>query len=163
MMRIIDLLASIGRLPPQAWDAIIPMWDGAHSRLETVALNPQPLPPAEAFIVGAARMAHDVARAAIKAQVGGHSSEKFVSELIDDWCGTHWPHKWPSPWPGPRFGDGPQPEPWVVNLARISGAIVFANYGTRLGKGALGEVFMAGAERLAEAAGSKAGTKSSAG
>ena len=162
-MRIIDLLASIGRLPPQALDAIIPQWDGGHTRLETVALNPQPLPPAEAFIVGAARMAHDVARAAIKAQVGGHSSEKFVSELIDDWCGTPWPRKWPWPWPGPRSEEGPHPEPWVVDLARISGAIVFANYGTRLGKGALGDVFMAGAERLAEAAGNKASPRSSAG
>ena len=167
-MRVIDLLASLGRIPPQAWDAIVPMWDGAYtrgaySRQETVALNPQPLPPAEAFIVAAARMAHDVARLAIEAQVSGDSSIKFVSELIDDWCPTPWPHKWPRPWPGPRFGDGPHPEPWVVDLARISGAVVFASYGTRLGKGALGDAFLAGAERLVEAAGSKANMTSSAG
>lgn len=150
-MRTIEFLATIGRIPPQAWDAIIPMWDGAHSRYEAVALNPQPLPPAEAFVVSAARMAHDVARLAVEAQVGGNSSAKFVGEFIDDWCGTPWPRKWPWPWPGPRPVEGPHPEPWLIDAARISGAVVFASYGTRLGKGALGDAFLAGAERLAEA------------
>jgi len=160
-MRTIDLLAAIGRIPPQAWDAIIPMWDGARSRVgysarfDAVALNPQPLPPVAAFAVSAANMAHDVARLAVEAQVGGTASTKFIGELVDDWCGTPWPHKWPWPGPGPRPGDGPQPEPWLVDVARISGAVVFASYGSRLGKGALADAFLGGAERLAEATAGK--------
>jgi hypothetical protein len=156
-MQVIQLLASIGRIPPEAWDAIIPQWYGTPARLAAVALNPQPLPPAEAFIVAAARMAHEVATEAINAQVGGGSPRKFVGELVDDWCATPWPRKWPWPWPGPRDGAGPLPDPWAVDLARISGAIVFANYGTRLGKSELSDAFLSGAERLAEAVGGKPG------
>ncbi len=160
-MRLVELLASIGRLPPQAWDAIIPQWIGSHSHLSEVALNPQPLPPAEAFVVAAARMAHDVARLSIEAQVAGGTSPKFASALIDDWCGTYWPRYWPWPWPGPRPDEGPLPDPWLINQGRIVGSIVFASYGVRLGKGEMADVFLAGAERLAETAMDNAGFKSS--
>lgn len=151
-MRAIDFLVAIGRIPPQAWDAIIPKWSGGHSRFDAVSLNPQPLPPVEMFLISAAQMAHDVARVAVEAQAGGNTSAEFLSELIDDWCGTPWPRKWPWPWPGPRPGEGPLPDPWLINTARITGAVVFASYGARLGKGELSEVLLSGADRLAEVA-----------
>ncbi len=150
-MRTVELLASIGRIPPQAWDAIIPMWTGANSRIDQVALNPQPLPPVEAFAVSAAAMAHTVARVALEDQVRGAESSAFLDEMIDDWCGTPWPRKFPWPWPGPRGDRGEGPDQQMIELGRISGAIVLASYGTRMAGSKLGEAMIAGAERLAEA------------
>ena len=101
-MNTTAFLALIGRIPPQAWDAIIPHGARVSVRnpAEFVALNPQPLPPREAYLVAAAEMANSVAALAVEADVRGEQSG-FVSEFIDDWCGTPWPKKWPWPWPGP--------------------------------------------------------------
>ena len=92
-------------------------------------------------------MAHAVASLAVEADVRGEQS-RFVSELIDDWCGTPWPKKWPWPWPGPH--GAPDPEPWI-ETGRAIGAIVFASVGARLGEGELSTALLEGAERLAEA------------
>jgi hypothetical protein len=92
-------------------------------------------------------MAHSVANLAVEADVRGEQS-RFVSELIDDWCGTPWPKKWPWPWPGPH--GAPDPEPWI-ETGRAIGAIVFASVGARLGEGELSAALLEGAERLAEA------------
>src|SRR5512144_1539442 len=92
-------------------------------------------------------MAHAVASLAVEADVRGEQS-RFVSELIDDWCGTPWPKKWPWPWPGPH--GAPDPEPWI-ETGRAIGAIVFASVGARLGEGELATALLEGAERLAEA------------
>jgi hypothetical protein len=148
-MNTTAFLAIIGRIPPQAWDAIIPHGARVSVRnpAELVALNPQPLPPREAYLVAAAEMAHSVASLAVEADVRGEQSG-FVSEFIDDWCGTPWPKKWPWPWPGP--GEGPDPEPWI-ETGRAIGAIVFASVGARLGEGELGTALLEGAEQLAEA------------
>src|SRR5262249_39394183 len=62
---------------------------------------------------GTAEMAHEVVRLAVASEAQGGSSSAFVSEIIEDWCGTPWPRKWP--WPGPRpdtEAEGPSPEPW---------------------------------------------------
>ena len=148
------LLTIIGRISPEAWDAIIPhgpirrAWFG--TGLDAVALNPQPLPPRD-FVVSAAAMARDIGRFAIEQNATGHASAAWVSDLIDDWCGTPWPRRWPSPWPGPRFGE-PDPSPWDIASARMAGAIVFANLAARLGEGELAKALLKGADRLADAA-----------
>jgi len=148
-MAHLKLLTLIGQIRQQAWDAIIPHGPrtrAANDRLARVALNPQPLPPREAFLVGAGEMAAEIARLAIEADVRGEGGgARIVYETIDDWCGTPWPHKWPLPWPGPD----PDPHPWDVALARVVGAVVFASIGSRLGEGELQSAFLEGAERLA--------------
>ena len=148
-MKAAAFLTVLGRIPPEAWDAIVPHGPRISIRnlADLVALNPQPLPPRESYLVAAAEMAHSVAGLAVEADVQGEQS-RFVSEFIDDWCGTPWPKKWPSPWPGPK--EGPFPEPWI-ETGRVIGAIVFASVGSRLGEGELSTALLEGAERLAEA------------
>jgi hypothetical protein len=146
------LLSIIATIHPEIWDAIIPHGSRA---IDRVALNPQPLPPRQALLAGAAEMAHEVVRLAVASEAQGASSSVFVSEIIDDWCGTPWPRKWPWPWPGPRPGtepEGPQPEPWDVQTARVIGAVIFASAASRLSSGDLRTAFADGADRLAEAA-----------
>ncbi len=150
------LLSIIGRIHPQAWDAIIP--HGPRLRVlagvERVALNPQPLPPREAFLLSAAELAHDLVRAAVATEMRGEPSSALVTEIIDDWCGTLWPRKWPWPWPGPRPGEGPEsgplPDPWDVKTAQIIGAVVFASMASRLSEGDLSTALSDGADRLTE-------------
>ncbi|MEP6851633.1 MAG: hypothetical protein ABJA87_03100 [bacterium] len=147
-----SLLALLGRIHPEAWDFINPYGPilrssrGA-SRGEEVALNPQPIPPGVALHVGAAEMAHQLARMAVEANVRGESTD-FLEGFIDDWCATPWPRKWPWPAPGPRKPD-PSSE---IQAARLIGSIVFASIGSRLPDEDLGAIFSKGAERLAEAA-----------
>jgi hypothetical protein len=149
------LLSIIARIHPAIWDAIIPHGHRAGavgaSRVDRVALNPQPLPPRETFLLGAAEMAHDIVKTALEIEAHGESSFGFVSDVIDDWCGTPWPRKWPVPWPGP----GPQPDPWDamdVQAARVIGAIIFSSVAMRLPDEKFSAVFADGAERLTEAA-----------
>jgi hypothetical protein len=141
------LLIILARIDPIIWEAIGPHVPRQSASLaERVSLNPQPLPPGEAFVIGAAEMAHSISRMAIESEVRGESSIALVSGFIDDWCGTPWPHRWPRP------GPDPSPDPWLVQTGRVAGAIVFASVGSRLGEGELSKAFLDGAERLAEAA-----------
>ncbi|MGY5210036.1 hypothetical protein [Nocardia gipuzkoensis] len=162
MTRTVSLLSTIARIHPQVWDTIVPRGprfragEDVRAGVDGVALNPQPMPPespANAFLIGAAEMAHDVARIATESEIRGESSVALVNEFIDDWCGTPWPRKWPWPLPGPRPNEGPLPEPWVIQTGRVVGGIVFASVGSRLADGALGSAFLEGAERLIEASG----------
>jgi hypothetical protein len=165
-----NLLAIIGTIRPELWDVIITHGPlarssrsysprvGVVSALDRVAWSlgdPVPWSPQETLLAGAAEMAHDVVRLAVASEAQGTSSAAFVSEVIDDWCGTPWPRKWPWPWPGPRpgtEGEGPQPDPWDVRTARVVGAVIFASVASRLSSGDLRTAFADGAERLAEAA-----------
>ncbi|SFR72727.1 hypothetical protein SAMN05428970_1417 [Agromyces sp. CF514] len=148
-MRAVDILINLGRIPPAAWDAIIPhthLPAGAfRARFDAVALNPQPLPPVAEVAFGAAEAASHIASLAIDAEVRGESASGFVTEFIDDWCGTPWPRKWPGPRPRPQWTD------LDVSVGRTVGAMVFANLGARLGDSELGKAFTEGAEKLAEA------------
>lgn len=150
-MRDATLLSIVARINPAAWDAIIPHSHKIRVRADLAALNPQLLPPAETFLVAAAEMAHELVRMAVETEVGGGSAG-FVSEFIEDWCGTPWPRKWPWPGAGPRPDEVTLTELWDVRTARVAGAIVFASAGSRLSEGELGEAFAKGAERLAEVA-----------
>jgi hypothetical protein len=154
-MEVSKLLSIVGRIRPEALDAIIPhspavgRWTSGFDR---VALNPQPLPPREGFELGAVDLAHEIVRIAVAEEARGGSAVSLVSEIIDDWCGTPWPKKFPWPWPGPRRGEGPHPEPWDVATARVIGAVIFASVADRLADDKLAQTFSEGAERLAEAA-----------
>lgn len=150
-MSVSRSLSIIARIHPEVWDVIIKRLR-VGGRFDEVALNPQPLPPIESFLIGAAEMASQVAQLAIEADVRGNSSSGFVSELIDDWCATPWPRRFPFPWPGPRPNEGPVPDPWVTQTGRMVGALVFASVGSRLADGDLAKTLLGGAERLNEAA-----------
>lgn len=102
---------------------------------------------------GTAEMAHEVVRLAVASEAQGGSSSAFVSEIIEDWCGTPWPRKWP--WPGARpdtEAEGPSPEPWGVQTARVIGAVIFASAASYLSSGDLGTAVADGADRLVETA-----------
>lgn len=149
------LLSLIARIHPAAVDAIHPHGPLMRDRYSLVALNPQPLPPEpppDRFLIEAALMARELTRLAIEADLRGEESTRVLSEVIDDWCGTPWPRKWPWPWPGPRPQEGPHPDPWRINTARIIGALVLADHASRLGEGDLSNALAQGAERLTEAA-----------
>ncbi|MEV6560522.1 hypothetical protein AB0M22_32710 [Nocardia sp. NPDC051756] len=151
-MRSASLLPIIARLSPQTWEVIAQHGPRIRRQSDLVSLNPQPLPPSEAFLVSAAEMAHEIVRIAVEADIRGESSTRIVGELVDDWCGTPWPRKWPWPGPGPRPDeDDALPEPWQEQSGRVIGAIVFSSAGSRL-KGELGTALLDGADRLAEAA-----------
>lgn len=148
------LLALLGRTRPEVHDVDPPHgpWRSGLDRLDAVALNPQPLPPRDPVVVAAAAMAARIGALAVEADVRGEQPARWVSEVLEDWCGTPWPRKWPWPGPGPHPLDGPQPDPWVVGAARAQGALVLASLAAGLGDGELREVLAKGAEQLADAA-----------
>jgi hypothetical protein len=103
-----------GRIPANAWDAIIPHGPSVARRhsapfddFSAVALNPQPLPPRE-FVALAVADAHlsEIVRLASVGESGGDRSSalRLIAE-IDDICPPNWP--WP---PKGRFP--PPPPPW---------------------------------------------------
>jgi hypothetical protein len=158
---IVRLLAVLGKIDPAVWDAIIP--HGPVQRLsvarsfrpgaELVALNPQPLPPKEAFLVESAAVAHDIAYAAISAEAAGSDAvARLVGDAIDDWCGTRprpfpWPYPWPFPWPDPD----PEPNPdWDIGASRVVGALSLAGVASRLDEGPARDALTKGAEQLLE-------------
>lgn len=111
MSHIWKLLAAVGKVPAEAWDAVFPQgpelvavdppqWRQAtgvgRRRGDEVWLNPQPLPPHEAA-VGAVLVGRLLSSAIIV--VGGSEESpgrRFLVEIAD-WCGTGWPRKWPQP------------------------------------------------------------------
>ena len=97
-------LSKVVKIPPQAWDFIIPKGPVRGSfttRVDAVALNPQPLPPAEAE-VGSQLLQNVLYGAIIVVGGRGEGAGKQFLDEIDDWCGTGWPRKWP--WPRPPKG-----------------------------------------------------------
>lgn len=138
------ILALLGVISPQAWDAIIPHNHGWLNR----SPEPQQLAPPDAFIVGAAQMTREVTRIAVEAEVRGQSSPAMLQEWVGEWCGTPWPRKWP--WPGPH--PDPDPDPWMIGAGRIVGALVLTSVAARLGETELATALLEGADALTEAA-----------
>jgi hypothetical protein len=152
-MRVSLLLSIIARIHPEAWDFIVAHTPAVRpaSAAERQSLNPQPLPPREAFVAGAAELAHELVRQAVVMEATGGAGASFVIDEIDDWCGSGWPRHWPFPWPGPhRDGDGIDPD-WITTGTAVA-AIVFASAAARMSEGELHTAFAAGADRLAGAA-----------
>lgn len=144
------ILAQFVKIPPQAWDYIIPkgpIHGSFTPRLgEHVALNPQPLPPHEA-VVGA-RLLENVLTSAIIIQGGrggsGDAGRMLMTE-IEDWCGTGWPGKWPKP----KGLDG-----WDDSLVFAGAALAAAGLADQYDHNPeMQEALGAAAEQLAGAAG----------
>ncbi len=154
LSQTVKLLALVGSIHPESWDAWKPQWSAERGYLDWASLNPQPLPPhpPDKFVLAAVRMSYRLVTLAVEDAARNQGTVEWVSEMIDDWCPTPWPRKWPRP--GPGFGpeDNPQPEPWSVAMAKASGAVVLASMAVRLGEGELRDALVKGAEKLAEAA-----------
>jgi hypothetical protein len=151
----------MGRINPAIWDVIVPMGPetvfSALSPGVEVELNPQPLPPRAELQFAAARVANEIALAAVAAEAGGSSeaAEQIVARAVDDWCGTpsgRHPIPWPGPWPLPWHLQDPDPHPWMVATAQLVGALTLASVGARIAEGAAREALGHGAERLLETA-----------
>jgi hypothetical protein len=159
---LVQLLAAMGRINPAAWDAIIPHGPvqriaSASSLADEVALNPQPLPPREELQFAAARVANEIASAAISAEAAGMGEEahRIVDAAIDDWCGTgtgHHHFPWPHPWPVPWHLQDPDPHQSAIATARLVGALTLASTASRMDGGHAKDALAHGAEQLAEAA-----------
>jgi hypothetical protein len=87
------IFQTIFRKHPGMFDVV----GGGHSFGDEVALNPQPLPPREAFLIAAARAV--IRRAELLQEIAGalfdEGSERgiiivggYTSRFSDDWCGT---------------------------------------------------------------------------
>lgn len=150
---IVRVLAIAARVNKSVFDVFPPQFHGLADRVEGVALNPQPLPPQDPLISGAFSMCQRLVQLAVEATVRGEEPAPWLGQVVDEWCGTPWPLSWPWPGPGPHPQDGPVPDPWAVNEARMAGALVFASMASRLADGDLREALAQGAERLADVAG----------
>jgi hypothetical protein len=159
---LVRLMTVIGRVSPSIWDAIVPMaphYMRSVSRASPgswVELNPQPIPPGHEAQFAAARVANEIAHAAVAAEAAGveEGAVRLVTRAVDDWCGTpqgHIPIPWPGPWPGPP-GTAPDPEPWVVASTRLVGALTLASVASRIAQGDAREALVQGSEQLMEAA-----------
>ena len=102
------LLAIIGRRFPAIYD-VIPR--GPQGRLAAVALNPQPLPPAE---LGAALAAEFIQAAWFTERFGLDVGRVF--EDLDDWCPTRPKRRFKLPPWWPPIPD-PDPHPnWFIDF-----------------------------------------------
>ncbi len=161
---LLRLLTIIGRINPAIWDVIVPMgprYLGSISDISPAAaveLNPQPIPPGHQLQFAAARVANEIAIAAVAAEAAGmeEGAARIVSRAVDDWCGTPpghpipWPRHWPIPWPpGPV---DPDPHPWLVASIRTVAALTFASVASRIAEGGARDALGSGAERLLESA-----------
>ena len=168
MAKATQLVSLLGRLNPAIFDVIFPHGPvqsrAFASRINEVALNPQPLPPEpppERLQRVSALVAHNIAFAAIALEAAGQDGgARMVTSAIDDWCGNGRPPI-PIPWPGPwpfAFDFGAAPKDLDVAASRLVGALSFAAVASRMSSGKVREALSAGADKLMEAslaAGSK--------
>lgn len=150
MTDIVRLMAILGRIPPEAWDAIVPQGPVEGSWVE---LNPQPLPPgATLFLVASATAGQAIAQATVVAEATrAGNPEQIVSDAVDEWCGTKGPFPWPHPWPLPWSADTESPGDLDVPGSRVVGALSMASVASRLLDGEARRALSVGAERLLEA------------
>ena len=167
MAKATQLLSVLARINPAIWDYIIPhgpvQGHSFASRINEVALNPQPLPPEppeQTLQRVSAQIAQRIAFAAIALEAAGQDSgARMVSAAIDDWCGNGRPPI-PIPWPGPwpfAFGLDAAPKELDVASSRLVGALAFAAVASRMGSGKVKDALSNGADKLLEA--SVAGAK----
>ena len=108
-------------LPPGPWDPVVrsaldrtsvDAIGGGRSYGDTVALNPQPLPPRYRFLVAVTQSV--VSRAELLQEVAAATSREgdrqgsnmvggYTSRFCDDWCGTGFKLRYPSPGPRPHW------------------------------------------------------------
>lgn len=150
-----QLATILARSNPKLWEMLHPHEPSVGfraNRFDHVLLNPQPLPPKEAFLVASAQAAHDIANAVIAAEAAGGSPE-HVMRAIEDWCGTPRPFPWPWPWPGPWPGPDPEPHPdWDVAASRLVGALTLGGVAARMRESPARDLLERGADQLLDAA-----------
>jgi hypothetical protein len=102
------IVASIAERFPAVWDILggSPRWG------DEVALNPQPLPPRQAFlgaladtVLSRALLLQDVARTT---QSDGPNDAtaapgRYIGQFVDDICGNDFRFRWPFPGPRPNW------------------------------------------------------------
>jgi hypothetical protein len=161
MAKATQLVSLLGRLNPAIFDVIFPHGPvqalGYVSRINLVALNPQPLPPEpppDRLQRVSALVAHQIAFAAIALDTSGQDSGvRLINSAIDDWCGNGRPPI-PIPWPGPwpfAFSLDTAPADLDVAASRLVGALSLAAVASRMGEGKVQEALSAGADKLLEA------------
>jgi hypothetical protein len=161
MAKATQLLSVLARLNPAIYDYIYPHGPvQSHtfaSRINEVALNPQPLPPEpppDKLQRVSALVAHQIAFAAIAAEAAGQDGgARMITSLIDDWCGNGRPPI-PIPWPGPwpfAFALDTLPKDLDVAASRLVGALSFAAVAQRMGAGKVRDALSAGADKLMDA------------
>lgn len=115
---------------------------------DEVALNPQPLPPAE-LSIGVSLM-HKITAAAI---AGGQDFGSSLLRDVDDWCGTGWPRRWPRGWPV----GGPVPGPRETSQLYLGGLLAAAEIAAHYDDPEIVSAFDKAVEMLGEAAVSQLG------
>lgn len=161
MAKATQLVSILARINPAIYDFIFPhgpvQTRGFVSRIDEVALNPQPLPPEpppERLQRVSALIAHDIASAAIAMEAAGQDGgARILSSAIDDWCGNGRPPI-PIPWPGPwpfAFDLVTAPKNLDVATSRLVGALSFAAVASRMGSGKVRDALSAGADKLLDA------------
>ncbi|MBC9226500.1 hypothetical protein GL325_09220 [Aeromicrobium sp. 636] len=113
-------------------------------RLSRVALNPQPLPPAESGRLLLALMARGI----IIVSGRDEGAQRAFLEDIEDWCGTGWPRRWPRPKPG-TF---PDPRQELDPSVLLGGALAAAELAASYPAGEMQDLFEKAADQLTEAA-----------
>jgi hypothetical protein len=150
-----QLVSILARSNPHLWEIVHPHEPsiGFRHRFDHVMLNPQPLPPKEAFLLASVQAAHDLANAVIAAEASGGSAERVLATSIDDWCGTPRPFPWPWPWPGPWPGPDPEPHPeWDFAASRLYGALTLGGIAARMREGEARDLLDKAADQLLDAA-----------
>jgi hypothetical protein len=156
---LLRLLLALGRINPAIWDAIIPHGPVLASFSKAspgsqVELNPQPIPPGHELELASAKMANQIAHAAIAAEAAGNEgATRIVSRAVEEWCGTppgHRPIPWPGPWPFP-WTTGPRDPELDPHASQIVGALTLASVASRMSEGAVQTALAEGAEKLLEA------------
>lgn len=140
-----DRLEFIATLDDRVWELVGGGPQGLRTgRLSRVALNPQPLPPAES-----GRLLLDVmARGIIVIGSRDEGARQAFLDDIDDWCGTGWPRRWPKP----RRGPFPDPRQELDPSVLLGGALEAAELAASYPAGELQDLFAKAAEQLTEAA-----------
>jgi hypothetical protein len=155
-MNAIKLMQMLRRVPPQAWDAIVPHGPSIriHPFGSEVSLNTQPIPPHEDDHLVAISLARHLATLASTADALGNNGGSILLREIDDWCGTGWPHRWFRPPHPPHVGDPtPWPRPnWTPSDLQFVGGLALAELANRMSDGELRDAIETGANKLLETA-----------
>jgi hypothetical protein len=143
-----EIFRTIARRFPAVWDLL------GGDRFDSVALNPQPLPPRAMFAVEFARAAVDrlvLIQETADAIANGADQRGIIivggriSQLVDDICGTTFPRKFPVP---PR--PGPEPDPRLSGTELILMGTYFLESSRLVANEQLGTEFAKAGERLVE-------------
>lgn len=137
-------LEFLAHLDDRIWEVVGGGPQGWRHRLESVALNPQPLPPEPPELGQQLLLA--MARGIIIQGGRDESAVHAFWEDLEDWCGTGWPRRWPRPWPDP------DPRADHGRDVLLGAALGAAGLAARYPEGELRDLFDGAGQRLMDAA-----------